>query len=113
MSELVNEADIQNLLATWKGQTIRVVKEELENVDQAYLHLTDVRLKEVTRDTDDYLANRAIELVGGGETVEESGEAVLPYARYDLPLTDLHDVEANQDHLVFKNDRASYTIQPI
>ncbi|WEG13735.1 hypothetical protein PU629_05050 [Pullulanibacillus sp. KACC 23026] len=108
-----NEDYIQNILGQWKGQTLLIVKEELNNIDQAYLQLEDVQIQEISRDTDDYLANRSIQLIGGGETVETSGEAPLPYARYDIPLTEIGEVKQEGNQLKLTNDRATYTVHPI
>lgn len=107
------EQQIQGLLDSWKGQTILVIKEELDNIDQAYMHLEDVRIKEIERDTDDYLANRFLELIGGGETVEQTSEEPLPYSGYDIPLDGVEAVKAEGNQLTFRNHRASYTVQPI
>lgn len=106
------EEKIKGSLDHWKGQTILVEKEELNNTDQAYLHLTDVRIKTINKNTDDYLANRSLELIGGGETVEEV-EGPLPYSSYDIPLTQLSAIQSGDKLLKFQNDRATYTVHPL
>jgi hypothetical protein len=109
----MSEQTIQEVLEAWRGKTILVIKEELDNVDQAYLNLEEIRVKNIERDTDDYMANRFLELIGGGETVEETGEAALPYDQYDIPVSQLSAVHTENGQLKFKNDRASYTVYPV
>jgi hypothetical protein len=109
----MREQTIQEVLEAWRGKTILVIKEELNNVDQAYLNLEEVRIKDVARDTDDYIDNRLLELIGGGETVENAGEAPLPYAQYDIPFSQIEAVQTDNGQLKFKNERASYTVYPI
>ncbi|WLD94802.1 hypothetical protein [Alkalihalobacillus sp. AL-G] len=97
-------------LNNWVSQQLLIQKEEMNDLDETFLTLEDVRYKPQPRDTEDYMEGNTLQLSGEGLILEGQMTASLPYESYDIPLEGLENVMIAEDNLSFDTARGRYRI---
>lgn len=105
--------ELDRLLKSWQGRTIRIRKVEQGNLDEVALDLDQVRYSE-TRTLDDYVGRYILELHGAGTVQPEEGSApaALPGQAFEIPLTDDDRYILHRDHVELRTPRGSYHLWP-
>lgn len=99
-------------LNNWVGSEITIEKEEREDLDKNKIKLENVEIVKQIENEDDYVDPYSIELQGKGTVIDKSGKSLkLPLDSYELPLHELHSIEASTEFLTVKTDRATYTLK--
>ena len=99
-------------LNNWVGSEITIEKEERNDLDKNTLALEDVEIVKQIENEDDYVDPYSIELKGKGTVLHQNRKATkLPLDSYELPLHELHSIEASNEFLTVKTDRATYIIK--
>jgi len=99
-------------LQAWNGQTIKITKKELHDLDETILSLKSVSYSNHNRRLDDYVPEHSLLLHGDGEIENEANSMEpLPAPVYEIPLTEESNYHANGNHLSVITDRAEYTLE--
>jgi len=112
-ASILSIEELDRLLKSWQGQTIRIRKEEQGNRDEVELDLDQVRYSK-TRTLDDYVGRYVLELHGAGIVQPEEGAApaTLPGQAFEIPLTDDDRYILHHDHVELQTPRGSYRLWP-
>lgn len=102
--------DLERWLKDNRSRVLEIEKEEDGVLDTATLRLSDVVLIR-HHDTDDYLSDQALLLKGKGVVATEDGNESLPFAFFEIALTDQWSAQAQPDGLALKTKRGSYLIR--
>ncbi len=103
-------SDLEDWLKDNKSKVLEIEKEEDGVVDTASLRLSDVVLIR-HHDTDDYLSDQALLLKGEGMVGTEDGSESLPYAFFEIALTEQWSAQAQPERLTLKTERGHYLIK--
>lgn len=99
-------------LNDWVGSEITIEKKERDDLDKNTLSLDGVDIVKQIVDEDDYVDPYTIELKGNGTVVHKNGQSSkLPLDSYELPLHELHSIEASKEFITVKTDRATYVLK--
>ncbi|OIJ12742.1 hypothetical protein BKP35_09165 [Anaerobacillus arseniciselenatis] len=99
-------------LNDWVGSEITIEKEERNDLDKNTLSLENVEIVKQVENEDDYVDPYSIELQGKGTVIQDGRKSTkLPLDSYELPLHELHSVEASSELLTVKTDRATYKLK--
>ncbi|MCT8137906.1 hypothetical protein H1D32_09150 [Anaerobacillus sp. CMMVII] len=113
MSEMTNKS-IEFLLKElnhWVGSEITIEKQERNDIDENKLALTGVEVVKQLEDEDDYVDPFTIQLQGKGSVLQSGKTTRLPLNSYELPIHELHSIEASNEFLTIKTDRATYVLK--
>jgi hypothetical protein len=105
--------DVSNLKSTlesWGNVQVLISKVEMGDVDRTVINLNDLSLESTSRDTDDYLSDQTLQIVGKGYQVMEDTKVSIPYETYDIPVEAVIDYQNDGDRIHLVTNRASYTI---
>lgn len=95
-----------------KGSEITIEKKERDDLDMNKLVLDNVEIVNQLHDIDDYVDLQTVELQGKGSVITSDGKRMkLPLDSYELPIHQLHSVEASGELLTIITDRATYSIK--
>lgn len=114
MSEMKNKSVefLVNELNDWVGSEITIEKKERNDIDKNKLALEGVEIVKQIEDEDDYVDPFTIQLQGNGTVFQKGGKSIkLPLSSYELPLRELHSIEASEEFLTIKTDRATYVLK--
>lgn len=105
--------ELDRLLKSWRGRTIRIQKEEQGDLDQVELDLDQVRYTR-NESIDDYVGHYVLELHGAGTVEPEVGAtpAALPGQTFEIPLTNDDRYILHDGHLELRTPRGSYRLWP-
>lgn len=99
-------------LNDWVGAEITIEKQEGDDLDKNKLKLQGVEIVRQLEDEDDYVDPYAIQLSGSGTVYQKNGKtSKLPLDSYQVPIHKLHSIEASDELLTVKTDRATYIIK--
>lgn len=99
-------------LDEWVGSEITIEKQERDDLDKNKLKLEDVEIVRQLEDEDDYVDPYSIQLKGRGTVYQKDGKtSKLPLDSYQLPIHELHSIEASSEFLTIKTDRATYILK--
>jgi len=103
------------LVAEWLkdnlDKKILIRKQEKEALDEVLIHLKLTEYRGERSDAiDSYVSDSALLLHGNGSVITEGLEVDLPSNIYEIPLKALEHVEATEDSLRFKTERAQYLL---
>jgi len=103
--------EFNDRLQQWSGQKIRIVKEEMDDLDETLLELEDVSYVEGSS-IDDYIPKYALLLKGNGvvETTMNHYEE-LPSEAFEIPLDEDTIYEFDGKRFFIKNLRGVYMIE--
>ncbi|GAB4071949.1 hypothetical protein GCM10028778_00520 [Barrientosiimonas marina] len=100
-----------DLLQQWNGETIRIVKHELEDLDETSMQLQALSFEINTHRIDEYEPMHTLFLNGTG-TIETDAhhDQPLPSSVYEIPLGDdtLYEFDGNQ--FMLSTSRGMYKI---
>ncbi|MFD2043476.1 hypothetical protein ACFSTA_03700 [Ornithinibacillus salinisoli] len=108
--------EFNDLLQQWNGQTVKVTKHEMDDLDQTVLHLRDVSYARNTRRIDDYEPMHSLHLNGDGDIttgVTNSTHQPLPTSMYEIPLQDDSLYEYDGQKFLISTDRGVYKIEVV
>ena len=114
MTEMTNKSIefLLNELNQWVGSDITIEKKERDDLDTNKLALSGVEIVRQLEDEDDYVDPYTIQLQGHGTVYQKDGRSSkLPLDSYELPLHELHSIEASNEFLTIKTDRATYVLK--
>ncbi|WNF35194.1 hypothetical protein RJD24_12000 [Bacillaceae bacterium IKA-2] len=96
-------------LNDWVGASITIEKQERDDIDKNRIKLQGVEIIRQLEDEDDYVDPYSIQLTGSGTVYQQNGQtSKLPLDSYQLPVHKLHSIEASNELLTVKTDRATY-----
>lgn len=103
--------EFNDRLQQWSGQKIRIVKEEMDDLDETLLELEDVSYVEGSS-IDDYIPKYALLLKGNGvvETTMNHYEE-LPSEAFEIPLDEDTIYEFDGKRFFIRNLRGVYMIE--
>jgi hypothetical protein len=114
MTEMTNKSIefLLNELNDWIGSEITIEKKERDDFDINKLDLNGVEIVRQLEDEDDYVDPFTIQLQGNGTVYQKDGKSSkLPLDSYELPIHELHSIEASSEFLTIKTDRATYVLK--
>lgn len=103
--------EFNDQLQRWSGQRIRIVKEELDDLDETLLELEDVSYAKGSSN-DDYIPRYALQLKGSGvvgTTMNNYEE--LPSESFEIPLEEDTIYEFDGKRFFISTSRGDYMIQ--
>ena len=103
--------EFNDQLKKWNGQKIRIVKEEMDDVDETLLALDDISYVKGSS-IDDYIPKYALLLKGKGvvETTMNHFEE-LPSEAFEIPLDEDTIYEFDGERFFIRNARGVYVIE--
>ena len=103
--------EFNDQLKKWNGQKIRIVKEEMDDVDETLLALDDISYVKGSS-IDDYIPKYALLLKGKGvvETTMNHFEE-LPSEAFEIPLDEDTIYEFDGERFLIRNARGVYVIE--
>ncbi|SET22522.1 hypothetical protein SAMN05216389_10751 [Oceanobacillus limi] len=107
--------ELNDLLQQWNGQTIKVTKHEMDDLDQTVLQLQDISYARNTRRIDDYVPMHALHLNGNGNITTDATNSTqdLPASMYEIPLQDDSLYEFDGEKFLISTDRGVYKIEVV
>ncbi|SDQ06083.1 hypothetical protein [Virgibacillus salinus] len=104
--------EFNELLNNWNGQTIKISKIELDDVDETLIQLKNISYSTNTRRIDDYEPMHALQFNGIGNVNTDSKEhQPLPSEIYEIPLEDSSLYEFNGSSFLLSTSRGVYKIE--
>ncbi|MCK9525479.1 MAG: hypothetical protein M0R49_06080 [Limnochordia bacterium] len=101
---------LQKWLQDNKDRVLTIQKEEDGHLDRITIRLRDVDMVR-HQDTDDYLSDQALLLIGEGTVRTSGGRAPLPSGTFEISLTDHWSVSSNHRSLQLQTERGNYSIE--
>jgi hypothetical protein len=101
---------IKSTLESWGDVQVLISKVEMGDVDRTIINLSDLSFETNSPDTDDYLSNQTLQLIGKGYQVTDNNDIAIPYGAYDIPIENVVDFQNDGDRIHLVTNRASYTI---
>lgn len=106
--------EFNEMLNQWNGETIKVSKEEVGDVDELVMSLESISYQTDTHRIDDYEPKHTLQLNGRGKVETEfSNMEVLPESMYEIPLEDSSTYAFDGSQFRLTTDRGVYTIKAI
>ena len=108
---LLSIEEFNELLQQWNDQQIKIVKREMDDVDEILLDLRSVSFAK-GQSMDDYISRYALQLNGSGviETTMNKYES-LPAETFEIPLEEEATYEFDGVHFIINTSRGVYTIE--
>ncbi|HLR63510.1 MAG TPA: hypothetical protein VK097_13930 [Lentibacillus sp.] len=101
-----------DLLQQWNGETIKISKHELDDLDETLMMLQDISYARNTRRLDDYEPMHALHLNGTGTIETDASNAQsLPSSVYEIPLEDNTLYEFDGQKFLLSTSRGVYKIE--
>lgn len=100
------------LLNQWNGQSIKVSKHELNDMDETMMDLQHISYSTDTRRIDDYEPMHALQLNGDGTVHTDADKPqALPSSLYEIPLEDDSLYEFDGTRFLVSTSRGVYMIE--
>ncbi|ALX49576.1 hypothetical protein [Lentibacillus amyloliquefaciens] len=104
--------EFNELLQQWHGQSIKISKHELDDLDETLMTLQDTSYERNTRRIDDYEPMHALQLNGTGTMKTDAIDAQpLPLSVYEIPLEDNTLYEFDGQQFLLSTSRGVYKIE--
>ncbi|QKY70788.1 hypothetical protein [Lentibacillus sp. CBA3610] len=105
--------EFNDLLQQWSGETIKISKHELDDMDETLMTLEDITYEHNTRGRiDDYEPTHALHLNGTGTIETDTSEVQsLPSSVYEIPLEDSSLYEYDGHQFLLSTTRGVYKIE--
>ncbi len=103
--------EFNDQLQQWSGHKVRIVKEEMDDLDETLLALDDVSYAKGSS-VDDYIPKYALLLKGNGvvgTTMNNYEE--LPFESFEIPLDEDTKYEYDGKRFFINNSRGVYMIE--
>ncbi|AXI10170.1 hypothetical protein CUC15_15060 [Oceanobacillus zhaokaii] len=112
--KLLSIEELNHLLQQWNGKSIKIVKHELDDLDETILDLESLSYSNNHNKSDGYEAKHALYLNGSGEieTTSDNYET-LPMDFYEIPLEDSSLYEFDGSRFILSTTRGVYTIEVV
>ncbi|WP_246206770.1 hypothetical protein [Virgibacillus ihumii] len=113
MQPFLSIEEFNELLTQWNGQTIKISKLELDDLDETIVALDHISYAANTRRLDDYEPMHALQLNGTGniQTDTASASQVLPSSLYEIPIEDDSLYEFDGTRFLISTTRGVYKIE--
>lgn len=111
--EFLSVEEFNTFIQQWSGRTIKIIKHEMDDIDQTVMNLQRISYDQNTRRIDDYVPKHSLLLHGDGqiETLTTMSNVSLPSSNYEIPLQDNSLYEFNGETFVITTDRGVYKIE--
>lgn len=108
---LLSIEEFNELLQKWNDQQIKIVKQEMDDIDEILLVLRGVSFTK-GQSIDDYISRYALQLNGSGliETTMDNYES-LPAETFEIPLEEEATYEFDGARFTISTSRGVYTIE--
>lgn len=105
--------EFNELLNEWNGQTIKISKLEMDDLDETIVSLDNISYATNTRRLDDYEPMHALQLNGTGsiETDTTDAQQILPSSLYEIPIEDDSLYEFDGTRFLISTSRGVYKIE--
>lgn len=101
-----------DLLNNWTGKEIKILKQEVKDLDETIILLDQTTYRKNIYRVDDYEAKYELLLKGTGFIENENGEfEPLPESTYEIALDDNSTYQFDGIMFSINSDRGQYTIQ--
>ncbi|GGK05916.1 hypothetical protein GCM10007063_30420 [Lentibacillus kapialis] len=101
-----------DILQQWNGESIKISKHELDDLDETLMTLQDISYARNTRRLDNYEPMHALLLNGMGTIkTDASNTQSLPSSVYEIPLEDNTLYEFDGQQLLLSTSRGVYKIE--
>lgn len=110
--KLLSIDEVKELLKQWSGKQIKIVKHEMNDLDEALIDLKNISYQQETQTIDDYEARNSLHLNGAGmiETTEDNYQE-LPSDLYEIPLEEDALYESDGKKLMVSTSRGVYVLE--
>jgi hypothetical protein len=103
--------EFNQLLNQWNGQSIKVSKHEMNDLDETLMDLEHISYANNTRRIDDYEAKHALQLNGSGNIIDDTNDLQsLPASSYEIPLEDNTLYAFDGSRFLLRTSRGVYQI---
>ncbi|MEN2766977.1 hypothetical protein [Ornithinibacillus xuwenensis] len=111
--QFLSVEEFNELIQQWGGQTVKITKHEMDDIDQTIMKLQHISYDRNTRRIDDYVPMHSLQLNGEGqiETLAEMSSQPLPSPVYEIPLQDNTLYEFDGHKFFITTDRGVYKIE--
>ncbi|SFB30486.1 hypothetical protein SAMN04488072_11477 [Lentibacillus halodurans] len=104
--------EFNELLQQWNGETIKISKHELDDLDETIMTLQNISYDRNTRRIDDYEPKHALQLNGIGRIETDAVDTQpLPSSLYEIPLEDNSLYEFDGEQFLLSTSRGVYKIE--
>ncbi|MEC5423903.1 hypothetical protein QGM71_10420 [Virgibacillus sp. C22-A2] len=104
--------EFNELLSKWSGETIKIMKQELDDTDETVMKLKAISYDKNTRRIDEYVPMHTLQLNGTGNVQTTAADLQsLPESMYEIPLEDTSLYEFDGSRFSLTTDRGVYTIE--
>ncbi|WP_246202682.1 hypothetical protein [Virgibacillus doumboii] len=104
--------EFNELLNQWSGQTIKITKFELDDLDETLMDLQHISYETNTRRLDDYEPMHELQLNGFGNMQTDANDPQpLPSQLYEIPLEDSSLYEFDGTRFLLSTSRGVYKIE--
>lgn len=105
--------EFNELLNNWNGQSIKISKIELNDIDETLMHLQHISYETNTRRIDRYEPMHSLQLNGIGNVHTEAMDSKqpIPSSVYEIPLEDTSLYEFDGSTFLLSTSRGVYKIE--
>ncbi|RYG73346.1 hypothetical protein EU245_06550 [Lentibacillus lipolyticus] len=104
--------EFHELLQQWNGETIKISKHEIDDLDEIQMTLQNISYDRNTRRMDDYEPMHALQLNGDGTMeTDANNPQELPSSLYEIPLEDNSLYEFDGHQFLVSTSRGVYKIE--
>jgi hypothetical protein len=109
----IQVAEVLQSLEGWQGSKLLVQKVENGDLDETTVQLSNADFSQNKPTMDGYIAPYVISLQGDGEVVTDSMTADLPLSSYEIAMSEVYDVNVQNNIIYLRTDRGDYTITKV
>jgi hypothetical protein len=106
----IQVAEVLQNLDGWQGSKLLVRKVENGDYDETSMQLSATDFMQNQPTMDGYISPYVIRLQGDGEVVMDSMTADLPMSSYEIAMSEVYDVDVQNNMIRLRTDRGDYTI---
>ena len=99
-------------LSKWNGKDIKIVKQEMNDIDEIFISLETINFSKNDQRLDDYEPLYVLQLNGEGKVKTTDNHSVpLPSPLYEIPIEDETSYQFDGTVFTLTTDRGVYTIE--
>jgi hypothetical protein len=104
--------EVNEILREWSGKKVKIVKHELDDIDETLINLSKISYAKNDQRIDDYQSEYSLNLNGTGliETTANNYED-LPNNSFEVPLEEDGLYEFDGDRIILSTTRGVYTLE--
>lgn len=104
--------EFNELLGQWNGKDIKIIKQEINYIDEVLISLETSSFSKNSERLDDYEPLYVLQLSGTGKVKTADNNYVpLPTPIYDIPIEDDTSYQFDGSIFTIETDRGIYTIE--